>query len=80
MSVVRKITANNERLGNFNGDEKRRSEILIVDANSMHPTCLQENIGYSSYRWLSDEEISLLYILAIEDESEYGYIFTVTRI
>jgi hypothetical protein len=77
MSVIRKITANTERLNCFNGNPKERAEILMIDANSMYPTCLQGKLGFERYEWLTENEVNNFNVMNVDPEGEWGYMLTV---
>jgi hypothetical protein len=74
---VRLASANNERIGLFDGVDKNRSHIIELDINGAYAAGASHNLCKGDYYWLSDMEISHFDLSLVEEEGEYGYIIEV---
>jgi hypothetical protein len=74
---VRKANANNERIGNFNGKKEQRSHIIELDLNGAYAAGASMNLCEGEHEWMTDEQLSTLDLMKLEDEGSFGYILEV---
>ena len=75
LSMVSKryAKANNEYVGNFNPG-KIRTFLIDFDANNLYGKAMKDFLPHSGFRWMTDQELSLEYILGLPPQGEIGCI------
>ena len=78
VSIISKryAKANNPLIEGYD-DTKPNSWIIYLDANNLYGWAMQQFLPKGDFRFLSEEEISVLNINTIDDESSTGYILQV---
>ena len=68
--------ANNRDLPNFD-DTREENHLFYIDANNLYGHSMSSSLPLNQFRWLEEDEINSLNVVAIPEEGDIGYILEV---